>query len=204
MGYKFTFDFTNVSQSFFREIIKTAENTKIHKKIGYGISSLVKKFKIQEITGLDIQNLVEVVTDLVDIQIKNVIHRPTFIEAKKKALFLPQCLRKNTHGSCKATFKPEIPSHFCNACSSNCLVNRATVIGKQRGYDIYIIDGGSCIARIMERNSYDAVVGVACPPEIKLAENYLEELGIPSQGVPLTKNGCVFTKFNLESLEKIL
>jgi len=204
MSYKFTFDFTNVSQSFFREIIKISENTRIHKKIGYGISSLVKKFRIQEITGLDIQNIVEVATDLIDIQIKNAINKPAFVEAKRKVLFLPQCLRKNTHGSCKATFKTEIPSHFCNACSSDCLVNQATIIGKQRGYDVYIIDGGSCIARIMEKNSYNAVIGVACPPEIKLATNYLEELNIPSQGVPLTKNGCVFTKFSIESLQKIL
>ena len=204
MAYKFNFDFTRVSRSFFREIAKTAENTGIHRKIGYGISSLVKKFKIHEITGLDIQNIVEIVTDLVDIQIKNVANRPAFIKAKKRALFLPQCLRKNTHGSCRATFKPEVPSHFCNSCSFDCLVNRATQMGKQKGYDVYIIDGGSCITRIMEQNEYEAVIGVACPPEIKLAASYLEELNIPGQGVPLTKNGCVFTKFNIESLQRIL
>ena len=204
MAYNFNFDFTKVSQSFFREIAKTAENTGIHKKIGYGISSLVEKFKIHEITGLDLQILVEVVTDLVDIQIKNIANRSAFIKTKKRALLLPQCLRKKTHGSCKATFKPEIPSHFCNSCSFDCLVNQATRIGKQKGYDVYIIDGGSCIARIIEQNEYDAVVGVACPPELKLAVSYLEELNIPGQGVPLTKNGCVFTKFNLESLQRIL
>ncbi|MCX6822017.1 MAG: DUF116 domain-containing protein, partial [Candidatus Aenigmarchaeota archaeon] len=107
-------------------------------------------------------------------------------------------------GLCKATFKPEIPSHFCNLCSSSCLVNKATFMGKQKGYDVYIIDGGSCLTRIIDNNSYDAVIGVACSPEIKLAANYLEELKIPCQGVPLTKNGCVFTKFNIESLQKIL
>jgi len=204
MAYKFNFDFTRVSQSFFREIAKTAENTNVHRKISCGILSLVKKFKVHEITGLDVQNLIEVVTDLVDIQIKNVANRPAFIQTKKRALFLPQCLRKNTHGSCKAIFKPEIPSHFCNSCSFDCFVNQATRMGKQNGYDVYIVDGGSCIARIIEQNSYEAAVGVACPPELKLAENYLKELGIPGQGVPLTKNGCVFTKFNIESLQRIL
>jgi len=204
MAYKFNFDFTKVSQSFFREIAKTTENTKLHKKISCGILSLTNKFKIHEITGMDIQNIIEVVTDLVDIQIKNSIQRPMFIEAKKKALFLPQCLRKNTHGSCKANFKPEVPSHFCTSCSLDCLVNKATHMGKQNGYDVYVIDGGSCIARIIEQNSYEAVAGVACPPELKLAANYLDELKIPYQGVPLTKNGCVFTKFNIESLQKIL
>ena len=174
MAYKFNFDFTRVSQSFFREIAKTAENTDLHRKIEHGILSLVDKFKIHEITGLDVQNIVEVVTDLVDIHIKNVVNRPVFIKTGKRALFLPQCLRKNTHGSCKAMFKPEIPSHFCNSCSLDCSINQATLIGKKNGYDVYIVDGGSCIARIIEQNSYEAIVGVACPPELKLAANYLE------------------------------
>jgi hypothetical protein len=77
-------------------------------------------------------------------------------------------------------------------------------MGKQNGYDVYIVDGGSCIARIIEQNSYEAVAGIACPPELKLAAGYLEELGIPCQGIPLIKNGCVFTNFNIESLQKIL
>jgi hypothetical protein len=113
-------------------------------------------------------------------------------------------LRKNTHGTCKASFKPEIPSHFCNYCSADCYVNKATQLAKQRGYDVYIVDGSSCIPSILQKNSYEGVVGVACPPELKLASSYLEELGIPGQGIPLTKNGCVFTKFNIENLERIL
>jgi hypothetical protein len=204
MAYRFNFDLTRVSQSFFREIAKTAENTDLHRKISQGVLSIIDKFKIHELTGLDIQNIVEVVTDLVDIQIKNVVNRQEFDKGKKRVLFLPQCLREKTHGSCRATFKPEIPSHFCNSCSSNCLVNQATFMGKQKGYDVYIIDGGSCIASIIEKNSYDAVIGVACSPEIKLGGCYLEQLNIPCQGVPLTKNGCVFTKFNIESLRRII
>jgi hypothetical protein len=204
MVYKFTFDLTKISQSFFAELAKTAEKTDLNRKISRGVLSLIDKFKVCEMTGLDVQNIVEVVTDLIDIQIKNVTHRSEFIKTNKRALFLPQCLRKNTHGSCKTTFKPEIPSHFCNSCSSDCLVNQATSMGKQKNYDVYVIDGGSCIARIIEKNSYEAVVGVACPPELKLAAKYLEELDIPCQGIPLIKNGCVFTNFNIESLQKIL
>ncbi len=204
MAYKFTFDLTKVSQSFFREIAKTAESTNLNRKISHAVLSVINKFKIHEITGLDVQNIVEVVTDLVDIQIKNVTNRPGFVKGKKKVLFLPQCLREKTHGSCKASFKSEIPSYFCNSCSSDCLVNQATNIGKQKGYDVYIIAGGSCIARIVEQNEYDAVIGVACPPEVKLGGSYMEKLKIPWQGIPLTKNGCVFTKFNIESLQKII
>ena len=204
MGYKFTFDFTKLSQTFFREIAKTAEKTRIHRKIKTGAISLVKNFKISEITGLDVSNLIEVVTDLVDIQIKNMVHREDFLNSKKRVLFLPQCLRKHTHGTCKAVFKPEIPSHFCSNCSVDCLVNQATKLGKQNGYDVYIVDGGSCIPKILKQNSYDAVVGVACPEELKLAAQQLEKTGIPGQGVPLIKNGCVYTSFNIDSLKNVL
>ncbi len=204
MGYKFTFDLTKVSQSFFREIAKTAEKTKIHKKIEVGAISLVKNFKISEITGLDFSNLIEVITDLLDIQIKNMVHREDFLKSKNRVMFLPQCLRKHTHNSCKAAFKPEIPSHFCSNCSASCLVNQATMLGKQKGYDVYIVDGGSCISKILKQNSYDAVVGIACPEELKLAAEQLEKTGIPGQGVPLIKNGCVYTSFNIDSLKLVL
>ncbi|MCX6821971.1 MAG: hypothetical protein NTW30_04300, partial [Candidatus Aenigmarchaeota archaeon] len=83
MAYKFTFDLTRVSQSFFREIAKTAKSTNVHRKISHGVLSLIDKFKVHEITGLDVQNIVEVVADLVDIQIKNVTNRPGFIKGKK-------------------------------------------------------------------------------------------------------------------------
>lgn len=46
------------------------------------------------------------------------------------------------------------------------------------------------------------VVGVACSHEIKLGYNYLKDIGLSGQGIPLAKNGCANTKFNLESLKK--
>jgi len=204
MAYKFNFDFTKVSQSFFRELARITERTRLHKKIGNHLSFLVKRFRIHEITGLDLQSIIEVVTDMVDIQVKNMANRPEFNKAKKRVIFLPQCLREYTHGTCKATFKPEIPSHFCNVCSSNCLVNQATLMGKQKEYDVFIIDGGSCIPRIINQYEFEGVIGVACPSEIKLGGNYMDELSIPWQGVPLTKNGCVYTQFNPENLLKVL
>ncbi|MEM1575846.1 MAG: DUF116 domain-containing protein, partial [Nitrososphaerota archaeon] len=64
--------------------------------------------------------------------------------------------------------------------------------------------GGSCIPKILKDNPYEGIVGVACCEELKLGSNYLRNLNIPGQGIPLIKNGCANTKFSIESLEIIL
>lgn len=105
---------------------------------------------------------------------------------------------------CKAVFDSNIPSYNCSHCSPDCLVNQATLAGKERHYDVYVLPGGSCIDRILERGGYEALVGVACGAEIKLAGALLEKTGLPGQNVPLIKNGCASTTFNIEALQNVL
>jgi len=84
------------------------------------------------------------------------------------------------------------------------LVNQATLAGEKRGYDVYVLPGGSCIQQILQRGGYEALVGVACGEEIKLAERLLEKNGLPGQNVPLIKNGCANTTFNIRAVKEIL
>lgn len=79
---------------------------------------------------------------------------------------------------CKASFDPSIPSYFYNKCSENYLINKASQIGLELGYDVYVIPGGSCVEKILRRG-YDAVVGVACGMELKLGLRIIKKLGIP-------------------------
>ena len=69
---------------------------------------------------------------------------------------------------------------------------------------MYILPGGSCIPKIMREGKYEAVVGVACGEEIKLAYSFLDKLKVPVMAVPLIKNGCAYTKFNIQTLEQVL
>jgi len=66
------------------------------------------------------------------------------------------------------------------------------------------VPGGSCIHKIVKKHSYDAILGVACSEELKLAGNYLKMTGLVGQGLPLTKNGCANTSFSIESLKNLL
>ncbi|MEM2174959.1 MAG: DUF116 domain-containing protein [Candidatus Aenigmatarchaeota archaeon] len=204
MAYKFNFDFSSLPKSFFKEIARISQERKIHKKIGAIAIKLSEKFKIHERTGIPFENAIEIIEDLIDVYTKNIIYDEKFKKGKKRALFLPHCARKYMDNRCKAKFNKEFSTYSCNHCSNDCLVNKSTKIAKKAGYDVYILPGGSCVQKILSKKRYDSIVGVACCEEIKLAYNYLEKIKIPAKGIPLTKNGCANTKFDLKLLKEVL
>lgn len=204
MPYKFSFDLSSISKSFFKELARVAAERKLHKRLGMKARHLSNKFKLTEITGLNVPDALQLVEDLVDVYVSNVSERENFEKTKKRALFLPHCSRKYMDNRCKASFNSEIPSYKCSHCSQDCLVNKATKLGEKRGYDVYVLPGGSCILNILKRNKYEGVVGVACSQEVKLGGDGLKQMGLAGQAVPLIKNGCANTRFNLQSLEKTL
>ena len=165
---------------------------------------MAEKLKIRELTGLNISDASMLVEDLVDIQIRNLLDREKFLKTRKRALFLPHCSRKYMDSRCRAHFDPKVPSYYCAHCSPGCLINKATTLGKGKGYDVYVLPGGTCIHQILGKNLHDGVVGVACSQELRKGGEPIGNKNIPGQAVFLIKNGCANTKFDLKSLEKIL
>ena len=204
MPYKFTFDLSQFSQSLLQEIAKFSERREIHRKIGKTARYLVKKFKVHRIIGLPVSDALMVIEDLIDTYVKNLSQREKFLKTRKRALLLPHCARKYMDSRCKAKFYPEPAYYKCMHCSADCRINRASRLGEKKGYDVYVLPGGSCVRKILTRRGYEGVVGVACCEEIKLAGEFLESLKMPAQAVPLIKNGCSGTKFSMETLEKTL
>ena len=204
MSYNFTFDLSKLPQALFRELAEFAEKEGVHKKLG-GISRvLVKKFNVDTITGLNITDSILVIEDLIDITIKNNVYRDSFQKIKKKALFLPHCCRKYMDSRCKAEFNPETSSYFCNHCSTDCQVHKATLLAKQENMDIYVLPGASGIKKIFLRRPYEGIVRIACTEELKLGGDILQQYDIPMQAIPLIKNGCSETQFNFDTLKKIM
>ncbi|MGQ9788448.1 MAG: DUF116 domain-containing protein [Candidatus Hadarchaeaceae archaeon] len=204
MPYHFSFDLSQMPQAFYKSLVKMAYHKNMHRRIGTTVRRLAEWLKIQGIGGLNIGDVSTLIEDLVDIHLRNIIDRESFQRSKRRALFLPHCARKYMDGRCQAQFDAEIPSYNCNRCSPDCPINKATALGQDRGYEVYILPGGTCLPRILEKNPYDGVVGVACSQEIKQVEEYLKSRNLPAQAVYLTKNGCANTKFNLSSLEEML
>jgi hypothetical protein len=83
-------------------------------------------------------------------------------------------------------------------------VNRASSEAKKKGYDVYVLPGGSCVGKILKSAKYEGIVGVACGEEIKLSGEILNETGVAGQSIPLIKNGCSGTVFNMDTLAKTL
>jgi len=204
MPYGFSFDLSSISKSFFRELSRVAQRRKLHRRLGVGARHLAERFRLSEITGLNVSDTLLLVEDLIDIHMRNVAERERFTETKKRALFLPHCSRKYMDSRCQATFDSSLPSYRCAHCSNDCLVNRATTLGKRKGYDVYVLPGGSCIQGILEKKQYEGVVGVACSQELQMGGQCLKNIGLTGQAVPLIKNGCANTSFSFRSLAKIL
>jgi hypothetical protein len=204
MPYKFTFDLSRIPRFFFAEITKASYQKGVHKRIGKTTQEIIKKFKIQEATGLNLSDAVVLLQDLIDIQARNFVERENFVKTRKRALFLPHCSRKFMDNRCDATFDPSIPSYVCAHCSPECLVNRAVSVAEKKGYDIYILPGGSCIPKILRTKGYEGAIGVACGEETKLSGEMLEKMEVAGQAIPLIKNGCANTIFSIETLIKTL
>ncbi len=204
MPYKFTFDLSRISRFLFTEITKVSYQRGMHEKVGKAARQMIKKFKIQEATGLNLSDAVVLLQDLIDTQSRNLVEREKFIKAEKKALFLPHCSRKYMDNRCKATFDPKIPSYQCGHCSPDCLINKSVTYAQHKGYDTFVLPGGSCIPKILKSKNYGGALGVACGEEVIMSGKLLGGMGVACQAVPLIKNGCANTVFNFETLVNIV
>ena len=204
MAYTFTFDLSKLSKTLFNEIAEFSEKGRIHEKIGDMAKNLVEKFDIDRITGMAFGDSIVVIEDLIDANIINTLYKDRFLKTEKRVLFLPHCCRKFMDSRCKATFDSETASYLCTHCSKDCQVHKATTLAKKQNYDVYIIPGSSCVKKIFQKKGYEGVIGVACTEEIALAAKILEQFNIAAQNIPLIKNGCAATRFNFETLQRIM
>lgn len=211
MPYRFTFDLSRIPRFFFAEVATAAYQRDVPRRLGDTVQDIIRKFKIQEATGLNLSDAVTLLEDLIDVQAKNLMEREEFVQTKKRALFLPHCTRKYMDSRCKASFDPKLPSYICAHCSPDCQVGNAELLAKEKGYDVYILPGSSCIPKILEVSRYEGIIGVACGEEIRTCGEILKTIRasgrsakISGQSVPLIKNGCANTVFNSETLSRIL
>jgi hypothetical protein len=204
MPYKFNFDLSKVPLFFFTEIATVSYQRGMHKTLIKKLQEIILKFRIQEATGLNLSDSLVLLQDLIDLQAVNMIERRKFLQTKKRALFLSHCTRKYLDGRCKAVFNQNIPSYSCTHCSEDCLVNQSDRLARQKGYDVYVVPGGSCIPKILKNRRYEGVVGIACGEEMKVLGPLLNSLDVAGQAIPLLKNGCANTVFNMETLVKVL
>jgi hypothetical protein len=204
MPYNFNFDLSKLPYRVYSEIAGIGNQKKLQKNYLKRLKSLILKYGIQELTGLNLSEATVLLEDLINLQKINVEERNKFLQTKNRALFLPHCSRKYMDNRCKAVFDINLTSYKCAHCSPDCSVNLAESLAKEKDYDVYILPGGSCIPKILKAHCYSGIVGVACGEEIKSMGFLLKKLGVSGQAIPLVKNGCAETMFNIEALLEVL
>lgn len=205
MGYKFNFDLTKLPSALKRELTKLSKTCRSGAEIKAKAERLVKKYRINKLVNISVADATAVIGDLLAIRMQN-----RFSDARTQngngryALLLPHCARKHMDRRCRAEFNTELSFYTCMKCSSDCLINWASQLGKKMGCDVYVLPGGSCLGKILGNKRYDAIIGIACGDEIRLAKSHVGGINTVAKGIPLLKNGCAKTRFSRRELKKVL
>jgi uncharacterized protein len=152
---------------------------------------LFKKFA--EKVGVD-----DKIVDQIGVEVRNKVNEKIFhrIRPQDKILVLPHCLR---NAECEATL--ESSGLVCKDCN-RCVIGVLKKKGETMGYQVFIIPGSTFLQKIVEKNRFKAVLGVACYQDLNLAMTKLSKFHC--QGVPLLRDGCMNTKVDSRAvLEKM-
>ena len=80
-------------------------------------------------------------------------------------MVLPHCLR---HADCEAKLESSgLVCKDCNRCVIGVLKNK----GEGMGFKVFIIPGSTFLKKILEKNDFKAVLGVACYQDLNLVND---------------------------------
>lgn len=170
------------------------------------LKSIVQRAMAVDLTTKDVKirvaklfNLSEDEASRVIIRARSELKKQRVREAKRKIVFVPQCLRKR---ECKAPLSEE--GFVCRACSPDCqarLIRERALAG---GASCFIVPGGTMVRNIIAKRRPDAVIGIACWKEAEEGLNECDKAGVPAVGVTLLRDGCVNTLVDLEDVKNVL
>ena len=120
-------------------------------------------------------------------------------QAKRKTIFIPQCLRKR---ECKAELTED--GFKCKRCSADCQARLIRDYALASGAECFIVPGGTMVRNIIAKRSPNAVVGIACHKEAEEGLNECDKAGVPAVGVLLLRDGCVNTLVDVEEVKTLL
>jgi hypothetical protein len=85
-----------------------------------------------------------------------------------------------------------------------CKIKDIIEFAEKLGYKVCVATGGTMVKRVMAKEKPEGVVGVGCIFEVKEGLELCHLYGIPSQGVILSKDGCVETDVDVNELCRVL
>jgi uncharacterized protein len=138
--------------------------------------------------------------DLFLIDAANAVMARAFAAAGPTRLLVgPQCLRS---GACQARLDP-VEGYRCTQCG-RCVFADLTRLAEATGFRLFIVPGDRMVKRLIRRTAVDAAIGIACPAELSLALVAAMKMGVPSVGVPLSRDGCFETEVDVELVKEAM
>ncbi len=128
------------------------------------------------------------------------IFNTAFINASimDKLIFLPHCLRST---ECPA----KLASHGYNCINcGRCKIGAFKKTAEEKGYNVFIVPGGSMVKKILEDFDDPEVIGVACQSELKEGNELVKKKKIKAKSLQLSKDGCVNTEVDFDKLYNML
>jgi len=138
--------------------------------------------------------------DLFLIDAANAVMAEAFGRAGPVRLLVgPQCLRA---GDCKAPLHP-IEGYQCQRCG-RCPFAELAEGAEKTGFRLFIVPGDRFARRLAEQLGADGAIGIACPAELSLALVAGLRMRVPSEGVPLCRDGCFETDVDVEQVKEAM
>jgi hypothetical protein len=129
---------------------------------------------------------------MVGTDILNRAFRESFLDATRKVVILPPCMRARPDGECRASPTPF--GDLCAACTPDCRVRQLTELGRELGFEILIMPHELSVfsSGAVEPVTGNAVgiIGVSCVLTNPSGGWETKGLDIPAQGVLLDYCGC--------------
>lgn len=134
------------------------------------------------------------IVDQIGVEVRNKVNEKVYkhIKPQDTIVVLPHCLRST---ECEA--KLEASGLVCNNCN-RCVIGVIKTKAENKGFKVFIIPGSTFLKKILERNDFKAVLGVACYQDLNLSMMKLSKFSC--QGVPLLNDGCINTKVDVKAV----
>ncbi len=121
-------------------------------------------------------------------EILNRAHRQAYLKTKKKLVLLPACMRLQ-QDKCRA-FQGDA-GYQCGGCNVQCTINEYTQLGRELGFQVYIIYHQSEAFKNAEiKEGAIGIIGVTCALNLIAGGFNAKDLGFVPQCVLLDYCGC--------------
>lgn len=152
---------------------------------------------------------VEYHLNMVGAELMNRAYRQGFLEAARKAVLVPACMRALPEVECRAV--REAHHLRCTGCTAGCRVHQVRRLAERHGAEVRIITHSSS-AFGREELAGLGIVGIGCVSTLLSGGWRARALGLPAQCVLLDYAGCrthwhptgVATDLNMHQLRRVL